>query len=132
MGAVIFPSKMHCDTTDGGEDWDGRARDLFRGLCACTNAASSAWQVAWVTAARGLRNDPRLEAARDAAPEGVRAELIGGALLMSPAPRSAHQIAQGRLSAQLDRALRVRGVDSHTAQTGWVFVQVPELHLWEL
>lgn len=84
-----------------------------------------------MTAARVLRNDPLLEAARDAAPAGVRAELVDGALLMAPAPVLAHQNASAELTALLRTApkLRWRRGDTTQPPTGWRIVPVPELHL---
>lgn len=85
-----------------------------------------------MTAAVVLRNHPALEAARDAAPEGVRAELIDGALFMAPAPRYLHQHVSGRLFLSLAGApayRRKRLPDGTLPPGGWVFVAVPELHL---
>jgi Uma2 family endonuclease len=78
-------------------------------------------------AARSLRNDPVIEEHRERAPKGVRAEIVAGALLMSPAPKSGHLNAQGELLAKLlsQRALRLGGPPPR----GWRFLLTPELHL---
>ncbi|MFO0558479.1 MAG: Uma2 family endonuclease [Polyangiales bacterium] len=81
-----------------------------------------------MTAARTLSNDPRVEAARAAADPALRAEIVDGVLLMAPAPLSRHQAAQGALFALLRRALRFDN-DRTSPPSGWVFIQVPELHL---
>jgi Uma2 family endonuclease len=78
-------------------------------------------------AARSLLNDPVIEEHRARAPKGVRAEIVAGALLMSPAPKSGHLNAQGELIAKLlsQRALRLGGPPPR----GWRFLLTPELHL---
>lgn len=81
-----------------------------------------------MTAAPTLRNDPRVEAARAAADPALRVEIVDGVLLMAPAPLSRHQAAQGALFALLRRALR-SNQDGPSPPSGWVFLQVPELHL---
>lgn len=85
-----------------------------------------------MTAARIVGNDPYLEAVRDAAPPGRRAELVSGSLLMSPAPRSIHQLAQGALYAQLRAAVAVRRRGNSGPPPSWWFLQGPELHLGPL
>ena len=85
-----------------------------------------------MTAAIELRNDPRLAAARDAAPDGVRAEIIDGALFMAPAPRSLHQLVAAELTTQLKGAKvyrRKRLPDGTLPPGGWYLLPVPELHL---
>jgi Uma2 family endonuclease len=78
-------------------------------------------------AAGSRLNDPVIEEHRERAPKGVRAEIVAGALLMSPAPKSGHLNAQGELIAKLlsQRALRLGGPPPR----GWRFLLTPELHL---
>lgn len=86
-----------------------------------------------MTAARSLtkRNDPRVEAARASADPALRAEIVDGSVLMSPAPLNRHQVAQGSLFAALRRMLSTRRGDDGGSRGRWVFVQCPELHLGE-
>jgi Uma2 family endonuclease len=81
-----------------------------------------------MTAARSLKNAPEIERARDAAPPSMRAEIIGGMLLMSPAPRFRHQRAFGLLFSQLEAKLGF-GWDRRDPSPAWCLVQVPEIHL---
>jgi Uma2 family endonuclease len=85
-----------------------------------------------MTAARILGNDPYLEAVRDAAPSGRRAELVSGSLLMSPAPLNVHQLAQGALHALLRAAVGVRRRGGGGPPPSWWFLLGPELHLGPL
>jgi Uma2 family endonuclease len=82
-----------------------------------------------MTAARSLRNSADVEAMRDRAPEGTRAEIIHGSLLMAPAPRASHQFAMGRLLRALDTALPLRRSRGEEPPTGWLFLLGPEVHL---
>lgn len=87
-----------------------------------------------MTAARALsypQNDPAIEAARDAAPSNLRAEIVAGNLMMAPAPSWAHQNASAELVAILRSAaaLRTKRGAGGEAPTGWQILAVPELHL---
>ncbi len=73
------------------------------------------------------RNSDEAEALYADAPEGMRAELLHGAVFMAPAPAPRHQRAAGKLYRRLARFDQSDcGSDD---PGGWVFLLEPELHL---
>lgn len=83
-----------------------------------------------MTAARSLQNSREIEIVRAGAPAEMRAEIVGGSVLMSPAPRSAHQFAIAELYVQLRSkrvARRARGSDNNA--DAWLVLVGPEVHL---
>ncbi|WP_394820916.1 Uma2 family endonuclease [Pendulispora albinea] len=70
-------------------------------------------------------NDPEVEAAFEAAPPEVVAELLDGQLYTSPRPRPRHARTKTRLVSLLGRSFDA-GIDG---PGGWVMLVEPELHL---
>lgn len=65
----------------------------------------------------------------EAAPEGVRAELIDGELLLQAQPAFDHQSVLFRLCGSLDRRFAGSADDKSEPPDGWVFAPGPELWL---
>jgi Uma2 family endonuclease len=73
------------------------------------------------------RNDPAVEAAFNATPPEMVAEIIDGQLQVMPRPRPRH----ARVTTRLAGSLSGFGGDAHGPQApgGWVLLIEPELHL---
>ncbi|MDP3274055.1 MAG: Uma2 family endonuclease, partial [Deltaproteobacteria bacterium] len=83
-----------------------------------------------MTVAVTLHNHPEIEQARAQAPAEVRAEIVSGALLMAPAPRTRHQVASANLYLVLQQEITRRRRQGPPSQPGaWRLIPVPELHL---
>lgn len=65
----------------------------------------------------------------EAAPKGVRAELIDGELFLQAQPAFDHQSVLFRLCGSLDRRFAASTSDGSEPPTGWVFAPGPELWL---
>jgi Uma2 family endonuclease len=79
----------------------------------------------------GARNDPAVEAAFEAAPSDVVAEILDGQLYTHPRPRPRHARVGSRLGAVLLTAIDAMGDHSERAGRpgGWILLDEPELHL---
>ncbi|MFO0749796.1 MAG: Uma2 family endonuclease [Myxococcota bacterium] len=65
----------------------------------------------------------------EAAPEGVKAELIDGALMMTPQPKNRHAIAASVIGAELGHAFGRRDDRGPDRPGGWWILYEPECHL---
>ena len=72
---------------------------------------------------------PRTYADYLAVPEGQRAELIGGELMMSPQPRGRHILVTSMLGARLTTAFGSGVGPTESGPGGWWIFDEPELHL---
>jgi Uma2 family endonuclease len=72
-----------------------------------------------------MHNRPAVEAAYQAAPDHVVAEILDGELFLLPRPRPLHSRVLGRVQRIIDGSFG----DDASGPGGWVILPEPELHL---